>query len=478
MQGSSSESFSARINSVTTDGESATPYEMHGHSSSDDESATEQDRRSLIGSAHSRPSRRRSHSETSSSNFHSSRRLHNMCSALQALIVLSAAVVLVNNFLSEQWDRSDPVDIDSISAEVSKLRGPTQSKSHKPSASNTEQQRRSFVCITGQLSRLELQNKIATVLEPLRKVGLPPDIALVVDDTISFTTNDQRIDADYHPAYTSLADVVNELRSFEYTVLTDGPYHQPAEVIVPPDYMKYLHQRSSFDYNKTTERAANNVRMMESWSQCYVEMSRDVERMASYDVVVRIREDTGFLSAVDFGRVQQDLRDDPLAMLNNGCRAWYDGIAMNDKFGIVSRESARAYFQLPYHNMYAAPITRDMKNTERFFFFAYTNAGYHVTRSTYIRNVVKLVSSEDGTTMLFHQERKKLAKNCQIAVEDDSVPGACTFRWNKNEGKLKVDDDICWPSHVIESSDKEDKGVDDNDEGGGDGDDDDDGVRN
>ena len=397
-----------------------------------------------------------------------------MCSALHALIVLSAVVVLVNNFLSQRDKRSNSVDIDSISAEVSKLRGPTQSQPQRPFSSSTDSQKRSFVCITGQLSRLELQNKIATILEPLRKVGLPPDIALVVDDTISFTTNDQRIDADYHPAYTSFKDVVNELRSYEYTVLTDGPYHQPAEVIVPPDYMKYLHQRSSFDYNKTAERAANNVRMMESWSQCYVEMSRNVDRMASYDVVVRIREDTGFLSAVDFGRVRQDLRDDPLAMLNNGCRAWYDGLAMNDKFGITSRESARAYFQLPYHNMYAAPITRDMKNTERFFYFAYTNAGYHVTRSTYIRNVVKLVSSDDGTTMLFHQERKKLAKQCQIAVEDDRVPGGCTYRWNEKEGTMKIDNDVCWPSHVIEAADDEDEGANDSEEGGGDDDDDDD----
>ena len=312
-----------------------------------------------------------------------------------------------------------------------------------------------------------MQNKIATVLEPLRQVGLPPDIALVVDDTISFTTNDQRIDADYHPAYDSFADVVNELRSYDYTVLTDEPYHQPAEVIVPPDYMKYLHQRSSFDYNKTAERAANNVRMMESWSQCYVEMSRDVERMASYDVVVRIREDTGFLSAVDFDQVRQDLRGDPLAMLNNGCRAWYDGLAMNDKFGITSRQSARAYFQLPYHNLYAAPITRDMKNTERFFYFAYTNAGYHVTRSSYIRNVVKLVSrSDDGTTMLFHQERKKLAKQCQIAVEDDSVPGDCTFSWDEKTREMEVSNSVCWPSHVISAK----EGANSSEEGGDDDD--------
>ena len=422
-----------------TAAESATPYEMHGDSSSDDESSDEHDRRSLIGPGRRLDPRRTSTSSTSS---------HSMCSVLQYLVVLSAVVVLVKNFVSEQNEQSKSAGrdgMDAISAEVSQLRGPAQ------------QQRRSFVCITGQLSRLELQNKIVTVLEPLRRVGLPPDIALVVDDTISFTTNDQRIDAEYHPAYTSFADVVRELRSYEYTVLTDGPYHQPADVIVPPDYLQHLHQRSSFDYNKTTERAANNVRMMESWSQCYVEMSRDVERMASYDVVVRIREDTGFLSAVDFGRVRQALRDDPLAMLNNGCRAWYDGQAMNDKFGITSRGSARAYFQLPYHNLYAAPITADMKNTERFFYFAYTNAGYHVTRSTHIRNVVKLVSSDDGTTLLFHQERKKLAKQCQIALEDDTVPGACTYRWDAKRGNMEVDDNVCWPSHVIAADEEADE---------------------
>ena len=295
-----------------------------------------------------------------------------------------------------------------------------------------------------------MQNKIATVLEPLRRAGLPPDVALVVDDSISFTTNDQRIEADYHPAFHALADVVEELRSYDYSVLTEEPYHQPADVIVPPLYLQYLQKRASFDANKTAERAANNIRMIESWSQCYAEMSRDVERMAAYDLVIRIREDAGFLSALDVGRVLQDLHDDPLALLNNGCRAWYNGVAMNDKFGITSPESARAYFQLPYHNLYAAPITPHMKNTETYFYQSYTQAGYHVTRSPYIRDVVKLVNRpDDGVTMLFHQERKKLAKNCQIAVEDDSVPGACTFHWDEREGKMTVDADVCWPSHVL-----------------------------
>ena len=397
-----------------------------------------------------------------------------MCSILQALIVISAVLVLVNNFLSDQGQHSqqqEDIDIDLLSAEVSKLRGPTGSYAQNTTTPTTSQ-RRSFVCITGQLSRLEMQNKIATVLEPLRRSGLPPDIALVVDNSISITTNDQRIEATYRPAYGSFHDVVDELRSYQYTVLTDGPYHQPEQVLVPPDYLKYLHHRSSFDANKTKERAANNVRMMESWSQCYVEMSRDVERMASYNVVMRVREDTGFLSAIDFDQVQQDLRDDPLALLNNGCRAWYDGHAMNDKMGITSRESARAYFELPFHNMYAEPIIDGMKNTETFFYSTYTSAGYHVTRSTHIRNVVKLVSGEDGTTMLFHQERKKLAKQCQIAIEDDSVPGACTFYWDDDEGHMQVDGDVCWSSHVIDDVVEEEEGESDDDEPseGGDGD--------
>ena len=457
----------------------ATPYEMHGgNSSSDDESAGGEDRRSLIGGAHTHRTSQPTRPSHGIIRGGSVSGRHNMCSIFQALIVMSAIFVLVNNFVSDQGQNSQQqkvIDIDSLSAEVSQLRGPTGSRDQN-TTSSTASQRRSFVCITGQLSRLEMQNKIATVLEPLRQAGLPPDIALVVDDSISITTNDQRIEATYRPAYGSFQDVLDELRSYQYNVLTDGPYHQPEQVLVPPDYLKYLHHRSSFDANKTEERAANNVRMMESWSQCYVEMSRDVERMASYDVVMRIREDTGFLSAIDFDQVRQDLRDDPLAMINNGCRAWYDGHAMNDKMGITSRESARAYFELPFHNMYAEPILDGMKNTERFFYETYTNAGYHVTRSTHIRDVVKLVSGDDGTTMLFHQERKKLAKQCQIAVEDDSVPGACTFRWNDEEGRMEVDSDVCWSSHVIDDvleEEEEEGGESDDDdvpsEGGGGG---------
>ena len=452
----------------------ATPYDemQGGNSSSDDETAGGEDRRSLIGGAHHHRPHQPAPSRYAITHGGSVSGRHNICSILQALIVASAVLVLVNNFVSDQVQHSqqqEAIDVNLLSAEVPQLRGPTGSSAQNTTTPTTSQMR-SFVCITGQLSRLEMQNKIATVLEPLRQAGLPPDIALVVDDGISITTNDQRIEATYRPAYGAFQDVVDELRSYQYTVLTDGPYHQPEQVLVPPDYLKYLHHRSSFDASKTEERAANNVRMMESWSQCYVEMSRDVERMASYDVVMRIREDTGFLSAIDFDQVQQDLRDDPLAMNNNGCRAWYDGHAMNDKMGIMSRESARAYFELPFHNMYAEPIIDGMKNTETFFYSTYTSAGYHVTRSTHIRNVVKLVSGEDGTTMLFHQERKKLAKQCQIAIEDDSVPGACTFYWDDEEGSLDVDANVCWSSHVIDDVLEEEGESDDAPSEGGDGD--------
>ena len=452
----------------------ATPYdEMHGgNSSSDEETAGGEDRRSLIGGAHHHRPHQPATSRYAITRGGSVSGRRNMCSTLQALTVMSAVLVLVNNFVSDQGQNSQQQEVNDVDllSEVSQLRGPTGSSAQNTTTPATSQ-RRSFVCITGQLSRLEMQNKIATVLEPLRRSGLPPDIAFVVDDGISITTNDQRVEATYRPAYGSFHDVVDELRSYQYTVLTDGPYHQTEQVLVPPDYLKYLHHRSSFDANKTEERAANNVRMMESWSQCYVEMSRDVERMATYDVVMRIREDTGFLSAIDFNKVQQDLRDDPLAMINNGCRAWYDGRAMNDKMGIMSRESARAYFELPFHNMYAEPITDGMKNTETFFYSTYTNAGYHVTRSTHIRNVVKLVSGDDGTTMLFQQERKKMAKKCQIAVGDDSVPGTCTFHWDDEEGRMEVDANVCWSSHVIDDvlEDEEGESGDDPSAGGGDG---------
>ena len=49
--------------------------------------------------------------------------------------------------------------------------------------------RRSFVCITGQLERLELDNKINSVLFPLRAAGYEPDIALVLDDSSLRVTN-------------------------------------------------------------------------------------------------------------------------------------------------------------------------------------------------------------------------------------------------------------------------------------------------
>ena len=39
-----------------------------------------------------------------------------------------------------------------------------------------------FVCITGQVERLELEDKVLHLLDPLRRAGLTPEVALVLTD--------------------------------------------------------------------------------------------------------------------------------------------------------------------------------------------------------------------------------------------------------------------------------------------------------
>ena len=311
------------------------------------------------------------------------------------------------------------------------------------------QSRRAYVCITGQLERLELMNKVATVLEPLRRSGLEPDIAFVISDSTGFTTNTQRVDEPFLPAYESISDASEYLGKFGFNVVTTDHYVQVENPLVPEPYLLALKQTSSskFTDEQHLARAENNIRMLESWSECYSEMARQIDGDGynAYEVVVRIREDTGFLSALNFDEIRKDIEENPSGLISNACRAIYNHTAMNDKFAIMSAHVARTYFQAPFHNLYAKPITELMKNTERYTFETYVGEDLSVVYYESIRKVVKLVNDSEGKVRLFNQEKKKLAKMCSVDILDDTVPQSCEPVWNEESNALEILDDVCWP---------------------------------
>ena len=199
---------------------------------------------------------------------------------------------------------------------------------------NIQAPRRSFVCITGQLGRLELENKIGSVLGPLRAAGYEPDVALIIDDsaTSPHVTNNYKYGLDYSntitSAFPSFQAAVSYLREdYGFQVLTDQPYEQVAEPILNEQYLAQLHHKKKMTDEEHLDRARNNIRMLETWAQCHAAMVADLERASTYEIVIRIREDVGFIEEMDVQAAVVDLksknghtRKPPPTIISNGCR--------------------------------------------------------------------------------------------------------------------------------------------------------------
>jgi len=309
----------------------------------------------------------------------------------------------------------------------------------------TQHSRRSFVCISGQLERLELQNKIATVLYPLREAGYEPDIALVLDDSSLRVTNGvgpKGVDFAYSPVYKTFADAVEVLRDLDFRVLTESPYIQVAEPIVNEQYVLHLQQKAGMTYEQHRDRSKNNIRMMESWQQCYAEMMADDTRSMRYDIIVRVREDAGFLEALDISFLRQELDKGPKTVISNGCRTSH---GMNDKAAIVSRPAARSYFLSPLQYYYTKPIHDDVVSSESFIFYTYLEEGLLLLQPPEIRSVVKLATDEKGGTFLFPGEKKTLIHMCRVRVDHDDAPSNCKVTRD-------IENRVCWAYSMKDSA--------------------------
>lgn len=309
--------------------------------------------------------------------------------------------------------------------------------------------RRSFVCITGQLERLELENKIVTVLQPLREAGYEPDIALILDDSSSHVTNTQRVQVDLNPAFGSYGSAVRHLRDRDFNVLTERPYEQEADPAVNDEYLSHLHRKHSMSDDQHLERAKNNVRMVNSWADCYREMTKGgADRFESYELAIRLRDDSGFLKSLDVDDLVTDLSTQPNTIISNGCR-FGDGRGLNDKFAVVSVDAAETYFVGPSEYMRMGLFDERVKSSETFIYYTYSVEGMSLVQSEKIRHVVKLMSDGEGRTILHPQEGKKLRDKCGIDITNSEEPNSCVSLWNAQLHQLESLSQVCWRFHHI-----------------------------
>lgn len=230
--------------------------------------------------------------------------------------------------------------------------------------------RKAFVCITGQLSRLELANKVRNLFRPwVLKYDVEFDVALVLSDTNHSSLNRPR-DQYRDQLYFSVADVVDDLTKLPgVTVLNTRLSYQPQHPIVNPQYVA---QRNASSHDKMTSaqllhRVQNHIRQFQSISDCFRYMTL-YGSPQSYDIIHRIREDSGYTAPIDFPRILDLVSRQDMTIISSACET-QNGI--NDRGSFVSPRAAYDYFTAPLISIYTKPLPLEVNKTETFLLYVY-----------------------------------------------------------------------------------------------------------
>ena len=261
---------------------------------------------------------------------------------------------------------------------------------------------RAFVCITGQLPRLELNEKISELLIPLySEYSVEVDIALVLSDTDKRSVNRSGDRVQKYFAMTEIADALSGLPGI--TVLN---HDIDVQSVNPVINMQYLEQRMARGNKMGTvrkvEEVKNHVRQFESLAKCHRHMVRSGR---SYDLVHRIREDTAYYRPVNYTRILELTKEQPMTILTTDCTN-HGGI--NDRGAFASPDAAYDYFNHPLMHMYTMPLPEDVGNTERFLLVTYERTCF--VKMTDEFNLFKIWDAPNGTVEYLGEDLKCIKK--------------------------------------------------------------------
>lgn len=224
-----------------------------------------------------------------------------------------------------------------------------------------------YVCITGQLSRLELQNKIDKLFLPLHNRGyhLYIGLALTTDNVSHFSNNDN---GDKMQLFTSIAQVRQALFDVKgvLKVRHFRKVNNIENITVNTKYVNSLRAKPGENTTITTRRFVYQLRVLQ---YCY-----HWSKMATYSsFFIRLREDT-FIDHINLDPIVKKAQDG--AVVTTACDAWR---GMNDKMAFGPSLRAKDFFILPYQYYLSFEKVIENFNSEQLYKKCYVKNGFNIT---------------------------------------------------------------------------------------------------
>lgn len=238
-----------------------------------------------------------------------------------------------------------------------------------------------FVCITGQIHRLELDGKIRNLFEPMEATHRV-DLAFVLSmgQATFVAKRSQKVFEGIARGAFPTFDHVRKRLVGRFGLLHMRKMMQPEMPIVNQQYVDAL-DKGGQDHSLRVHRSKSHIRQWSSYFHCLDMLDQFEDFLgARYDVVMRMREDVHIPFPVDFSSVLQHV--DKRTLLVQKCDSW-GGI--NDKIAVLARESAVEYFTSPLEQFYLRPnetmkakSSQQVKNPETFLKRSYEEEDFAV----------------------------------------------------------------------------------------------------
>lgn len=291
---------------------------------------------------------------------------------------------------------------------------------HQPTIQELEYSRNAYVCITGQLSRLELRNKIDKLFSPLHNKGYRLFVGLALSTDAPRYVNDK--DGEKMRLYSSIAQVrkllmdVNGIEKVSYIPKVNNL----GDVYVNEYY------RKSLGYKNTTDRVVLNARQYRTLQYCH-----QPKLFSKTSFFIRMREDT-FIQKMNLDPIIAQAQGG--SIVTTECDSWW---GINDKIAFGPSSHASVFFSAPFKYYMNMKKVVDNFNPEQLYM------------NSYVENGLKLQSTSEYVVTKAHVLRKS-GQGSALSKIDCSVTPKPYQKWAKKCPQGGVDNStsysaVCHP---------------------------------